>query len=171
MGRHAVLELDAPTERIEVAQQAQDDPKPLLPTWFLPGLFGSIGLAVVLLLIALLIGDGHRANTAIPAAAPGPTPGSIAAAQTQRYLTDLTQTVGDMTFFGPQYDRSRVEAHSTAWVSAGQEACQLGAQGYNQGQVMSRLEGKWSNESFGQPPQTSTWYFNNIVIYAWRDLC
>ena len=57
MGRHAVVELDPPTEQILVqplTETAQE--KPLLPVWFLAGLLGTVGLTVVVALVVLVAG-------------------------------------------------------------------------------------------------------------------
>ncbi len=76
--------------------------------------------AAVLPLIALAIGNGHHSNSVIPTVAPSPTVVDVGSAKEQKYLSDLTSTLGDASFYGPQYGRERVDDYSAEYVAAGQ---------------------------------------------------
>jgi hypothetical protein len=174
VGRHAVLELDAPTEQLAVTvlEPKADEDKPVMPVWLLTSMFGGMAVIALVGLVIMLssLTSSHSSGSEIPAAASSPIAAEQAAKE-QKYLSDMMFSVGDASFYGPQYDRTRVMAYRDAWTSAGREACQLGAQGFTDVQTASRLAHEWSNASLGQPPNYSGVYFKSIAIYAWHDLC
>ena len=176
VSRHGQLDVDAPTERIVLATPTHDA-KPeeqLLPSWFLPGLVGLGGLAIVVALVLAVVGStGGDGVAAVPSTAPAPTTVSQAAAD--QYLQRLTNLNGDMSFYGAQYGRGRTKAHADAYLAAGTQACHLGREaGYTDRATAHTLQASLTPGDLGDPPLRS--YIDSDLALkmtqaAWQFLC